>query len=135
MSDDLVKRLRKFEGSNYVADGDFPTCGEAADRIERLERALLDVAQYTSRVDMFHFVESETKKVLNEIGGRKMTGDIVKRLRRDLASGLSASIGDTKDAADRIERLEEALEKIAQHDTQALALDALRPGEGIRGKQ
>lgn len=39
-----------------------------------------------------------------------MTDDLVKRLRRDLASGLSASIGDTEKAADRIERLEEALD-------------------------
>ena len=38
-----------------------------------------------------------------------MTDDLVKRLRRDLASGLSASIGDTEKAADRIECLEEAL--------------------------
>ena len=35
--------------------------------------------------------------------------DIVERLRRDLASGLSASIGDTKQAADEIERLREAI--------------------------
>jgi hypothetical protein len=35
-----------------------------------------------------------------------MTDDLVKRLRRDLASGLSASIGDTEEAADRIEQLE-----------------------------
>ena len=42
-----------------------------------------------------------------------MTDDIVKRLRRDLASGLSASIGDTQDAADRIELLEYALRSIA----------------------
>jgi hypothetical protein len=35
-----------------------------------------------------------------------MTDDLVGRLRRDLASGLSASIGDTKDAADRIDKLE-----------------------------
>ena len=34
-----------------------------------------------------------------------MTEDIVARLRRDLASGLSASIGDTEEAADEIERL------------------------------
>ena len=38
-----------------------------------------------------------------------MTDDVVKRLRRDLASGLSASIGDTQDAADRIELLEREL--------------------------
>ena len=42
-----------------------------------------------------------------------MTDDIVKRLRRDLASGLSASIGDTQDAADRIEQLEQQIEDLA----------------------
>jgi hypothetical protein len=34
----------------------------------------------------------------------------------------------------RIEKLEAALEKIAQHDMQAIAMDALRPGERIREK-
>ena len=38
-----------------------------------------------------------------------MTDDLVGRLRRDLASGLSASIGDTKEAADRIEELQKQL--------------------------
>ena len=42
--------------------------------------------------------------------------DIVERLRADLASGLSASIGDTKEAADEIERLREALRVIADGD-------------------
>ena len=32
----------------------------------------------------------------------------------------------------RIEKLEAALLKIAQHDMQAIAVDALRPGERIR---
>ena len=54
-----------------------------------------------------------------------MNDDLVKRLRRDLASGLSASIGDTQDAADRIEELEAALRKIAKHDMQSIALNAL----------
>ena len=47
-----------------------------------------------------------------------MTDDIVARLRRDLASGLSASIGDTEEAAAEIERLRAALtliEKSALH--------------------
>ena len=35
-------------------------------------------------------------------------------------------------AADRIEKLEAALAKIAQHDMQAIAMDALRPGDRIR---
>ena len=41
-----------------------------------------------------------------------MSDDLVARLRRDLASGLSASIGDTEEAADRIEELEKALIRI-----------------------
>jgi len=32
----------------------------------------------------------------------------------------------------RIEKLEAALKKIAQHDMQAIAMDALRPGDRIR---
>lgn len=43
-----------------------------------------------------------------------MTDDIVERLRRDLASGLSASIGDTEEAAAEIERLRAALRDIAE---------------------
>jgi len=40
--------------------------------------------------------------------------DIVERLRADLASGLSASLGDTKEAADEIEKLRTALRDIAR---------------------
>ncbi len=43
-----------------------------------------------------------------------MTDDLVKRLRSDLASGLSASIGDTEEAADHIESLQYALRSIAE---------------------
>jgi hypothetical protein len=53
-----------------------------------------------------------------------MTDNLVKRLRRDLASGLSASIGDTKHAADRIEELEAALRKI-----ETLELDPRNSGQ------
>jgi|694.fasta_scaffold130242_5 hypothetical protein len=53
-----------------------------------------------------------------------MTDDLVKRLRRDLASGLSASIGDTEKAADRIEELEAALRKI-----ETLELDPRNSGQ------
>jgi len=35
----------------------------------------------------------------------------------------------------RIEKLETALTKIAEHDMQAIAIDALRPGERIREKR
>lgn len=47
--------------------------------------------------------------------------DIVERLRTDLASGLSASLGDTKDAADEIERLREKC------NNQAMVLRRLTP--------
>jgi len=58
-----------------------------------------------------------------------MTDDLVKRLR-DLNRRLSYA--DKCEAADRIEKLEAALAKIAQHDMQAIAMDALRPGDRIR---
>ena len=38
MTDDLVKRLREFEISDALGNGDFSTCKEAADRIEELKR-------------------------------------------------------------------------------------------------
>ena len=39
------------------------------------------------------------------------------------------------DAQTRIEMLEAALARIAKYDTQAIAMDALRPGERIREKK
>jgi len=57
--------------------------------------------------------------------------DLVAQLRsvqRNPVGGLCVR------AADRIEKLEAALRKIAQHDMQAIAMDALRPGERIRGR-
>jgi hypothetical protein len=55
--------------------------------------------------------------------------DIVTRLRayNPFSSPYMDEI--THAAADEIERLRGALEKIAMHDMQAIALDALRPGE------
>jgi uncharacterized UPF0160 family protein len=61
MTDDLVKRLRQFERWD-------PDQKEAADRIEELNRAVLDLAQYVSSADLGFYIEPETKKVLNEIG-------------------------------------------------------------------
>ena len=59
-----------------------------------------------------------------------MTDDIVARLR-DWAECeddilIEAACADFHAAADEINRLRAALEKIAQHDMQAIALDALR---------
>ena len=55
--------------------------------------------------------------------------DIIERLltRTDYA--------DREEAADEIMRLRAALEKIAQHDLQAVAIDALRTNERKRSKK
>lgn len=54
-----------------------------------------------------------------------MTDDIVARLR-DLGDHASFDPAMHHVAADEIERLRAALERIAQHDMQAIATDALR---------
>jgi hypothetical protein len=68
-----------------------------------------------------------------------MTDDLVNRLRyaadrakKEYAEVFRVSEDIAYEAASRIEKLEAALEKIAQHDMQAIALDALRPNERIR---
>jgi hypothetical protein len=61
--------------------------------------------------------------------------DLVKRLRNPNGPfNWEEAVANQCEAADRIEKLEAALEKIAQHDMQAIAMDALRPGERIREK-
>jgi hypothetical protein len=70
MTDELVKRLRGLAGRTV----DLPThyeMTEAADRIEELNRAVLDLAQYVASADLYFYIEPETKKVLNEIGEKK----------------------------------------------------------------
>jgi hypothetical protein len=110
MSDDLVKRLRvraEFTGPHSVL------WDEAADRIEKLEAALhqwdhLIAHQFTgSRAAMSSMTE---------------------------AAQITAALlhGEAPWPETRIERLEAALAKIAKHDLQAIAMDALRPGERIR---
>jgi hypothetical protein len=71
MTDDLVKRLRETSGKydEYCWHSDIEL--EAADRIEQLERALLDVAQYASIVDLGFLAKPETRKVLDEIWENK----------------------------------------------------------------
>ena len=70
-----------------------------------------------------------------------MTDDLVARLRLISAWKTPGGPMPTEDmvnphitcaeAADRIKQLEAALEKIARHDLQAIAVDALRPGERV----
>jgi len=59
-----------------------------------------------------------------------MADDLVKCLR-NRANGIMQWVTVERmatEAADRIERLEAALRKIAEHDMQAIAIDALQPG-------
>jgi hypothetical protein len=42
------------------------------------------------------------------------------------------AVKELQTAASRIEQLEAALRKIAQHDMQAIAIDALHPNERVR---
>ena len=65
MSNDLVKRLRtRQDNEHQTADLD---ALEAADRIEGLERAVLDLAQYVSHADLCFYLEPKTRSILNAI--------------------------------------------------------------------
>jgi len=68
-----------------------------------------------------------------------MMTDIVELLRDPANKVNGWNLMLHADAADEIERLraeiarkDEALKKIAQHDMQAIAMDALQPGERTR---
>ena len=64
MSDDLVKRLNKSSSSPYSCQGCMDIeREEAADRIEKLEAALDDVAEHLARAD-WYYLKPETRKVL-----------------------------------------------------------------------
>jgi hypothetical protein len=72
MTDDLVKHLRDAWTEDGVSsDFDEDVLLIAADRIEELNRAVLDLAEYVSSADLGFFIEPETKKVLSEIGEKK----------------------------------------------------------------
>src|SRR3546814_18477501 len=46
---DLVRRLREFEGSDALGNGDFSVCTEAADALEAKDRAIAREEQSHSR--------------------------------------------------------------------------------------
>jgi hypothetical protein len=77
MTDDFVKRLRAElkQASPFDRKYERPMSWDDAekllDRIEELNRAVLDLAQYVSSADLGFYIEPETKKVLNEIGEKK----------------------------------------------------------------
>ena len=63
-----------------------------------------------------------------------MTDDLVKRLREAARQYVDNEYNLHARAAERIKALEAALKRIAAHDMQAIAMDALRPGERVREK-
>jgi hypothetical protein len=93
----------RLEDTNY--DGAFAMRREAAKLIRQLRH-------YVDRLeDDLRYADLETEKLRKHIAQQQL--DIVT---------LGQEVG----------RLREAMEKIAQHDMQAVALDALQPGERIR---
>jgi len=66
MTDDLVKRLRSPNGPFNWEDA-VATYLEAADRIEKLEAALDDMAQFVSQEDWDCFLKPETRKTVESI--------------------------------------------------------------------
>ena len=110
MTDDLVKRLRV--GIHTSVDP-LALTNEAADRIEKLETAL-------------HEWDALIRHQYN--GSREAMSDM-----QDAAQITAALLhGEAPWPETRIEKLEAALARIAKHDLQAIAMDALRPGERIR---
>ena len=57
---------------------------------------------------------------------------LIEMLRANGSWEADAAVTAIRVRDSRIEKLETALEKIAQHDMQAIAMDALRPGDRIR---
>ena len=92
MTDDLVKRLRGGLPCGDVkcversAAGGC-TCGEAADRIEKLEAALDDVAGYLARAD-WYYLKPETRETLEPQSYRGQQDDSA--LKADHPTALSA---------------------------------------------
>ena len=69
MSDDLVKRLRaaaKHPMMDNNCKADVFDVADAADRIEELERAMLDLSMYVSRGELLFIVEPATRKLMEE---------------------------------------------------------------------
>jgi hypothetical protein len=60
---------------------------------------------------------------------------LIEMLRANGSWEADAAASKLQSQADRIKKLEAALARIAKYDTQAIAMDALRPGERIREKK
>jgi hypothetical protein len=119
-----------------ASNGD-STCSQlaedAADYIELLEYHLRCDRTWQHRAAKLEAEVGRLLKSRNKWG--KLYNQTLEKLRLSVMSDSEyVKVIDEKCAeqANRIEKLEAALEKIAQHDMQAIAMDALRPGERIR---
>lgn len=108
MINELVQELRSYP-AHYVA------AHRAADALEKAEKSRSQMHYYACRLeDDLVKLEAAAESLREHIAEQQL--DIVT---------LGQEVG----------RLREALEKIAQHDMQAIAMDALQPGERIREKK
>ena len=108
MINELVQELRSYP-AHYVA------AHKAADALENAEKNRLAMHYYACRL--------EDDLVKLEVAAESMR-ECISEQQLDIVT-LGQEVG----------RLREALEKIAQHDMQAVAMDALQPGERIRGEE
>ena len=74
----------------------------------------------------------EIEQLLEEIQQLKHDSTIFINERSDAICENFDLREENAELRDEIERLRAALERIAQHDMQAIAMDALRPGARIR---
>jgi hypothetical protein len=108
MSEEIVKELRSYP-AHYVA------AHRAADALESAEKNRLSMHYYACRLeDDLVKLEAAAESLREHIAQQQL--DIVT---------LGQEVG----------RLREALEKIARYDMQAIAIDALHPGERIRSTE
>ena len=149
MSDDLVKRLREYaihmDAWGKEANHDADIVDEAADRIEKLEATVEQLRDdNSSLIDSFDkdflSFEAHIEKLeaalhqWDNLIVQQFTGSRAAMSSMTEAAQITAALlhGEAPWPETRIEKLETALKKIAQHDMQAIAMDALRPGERIR---
>ena len=121
MTDDLLKRLRLQAETSLMRlpfDHVYVSYGEVADRIEELEH-------------IFTVRREAGTRALKMWQDANPGNDLTWPDHADLCVWLMEKV---KQAADRIEELEKALARIAKHDLQAVAMDALKPGERIEDK-
>ena len=116
MTDDIVARLRWWKG-------EIGELFEAADKIERLKNQIS------------HIIEHNNPQIEQANSYFKLLEEELARCNKiidDYEEEHSRLREENAELREENARLRAALERIAQHDMQAIAMDALRPGERIR---